>query len=108
MKWKRSKGKNGRERRKEKERGEMEGAEESARKIMRNGGETRGDLTRDVSPGEGFKDAEGRMVDSVDAVEWMETLDDIAMHKTPVIRMNGSRNARIVKACETQFIGGGI
>ena len=71
-----------REEKRERKRREMEGAKESASKIMRNEGETRGELTRDVDPGEGFRNAEGKMVDSVDAVEWMETLDDIAMHKT--------------------------
>ena len=86
----------------------MERQEESASKIMRNEGESRGKIARDVNTGEGFRNAEGRMVDSVDAVEWMDTLDDIAMHRTPVIRMKGNRKDRVVKACETQFIGGGI
>ena len=82
-------------------------AENSTRKLVKTGGESRGELTREVVTAEPMINSRGAMVDAIDHVTWDESKDEIRDLRTPVIISDGRPRKRGIQACEIQNMLGG-
>ena len=78
-----------------------------SRKILRAHGESRGEVSKTVVLHKPFVNDEGKMVDSIDSIEWEETKDELRELRTPVIHIDGGNRKRGTQACEIQALSGG-
>ena len=81
--------------------------DEPSRKIMRAHGESQGEVSRTVHLHQPVLNSQGKMVDSIDSIEWEETKDELREIRTPVIHIDGGNRKRGTQICEIQALSGG-